>query len=117
MHVLMGVEAEYLDRAFGVIEAAYGGVESYLRDTLGIDPGPCAAVRDRCLSGGCSTDRRAWRGRACSASPAPAGGDARITGNCAGGAEIEADRRGPSAPAQHLRRHRREAAADDAAGH
>lgn len=47
MHVLMGVEAEYLDRAFGVIATAYGGVESYLRDTLGIDPALRARIERR----------------------------------------------------------------------
>ena len=43
MHVAMGVEAEYLDRALEVIAESYGGVETYLRDVLGVD----TALRDR----------------------------------------------------------------------
>lgn len=52
MHVAMGVEAEYLDRAMGVIEATYGGVEGYLRDTLGIDAPLRARIERRLFEAG-----------------------------------------------------------------
>lgn len=47
MSVAMGVEAEYLDRAFAVIDATYGGVEGYLTNTLGIDAPLRARIEKR----------------------------------------------------------------------
>lgn len=43
MHVAMGVEASYLDRALQVIAESYGGVDAYLERVLGVD----TALRDR----------------------------------------------------------------------
>jgi protein-tyrosine phosphatase len=37
VRVLMGVEAEYLEAAFAMIEAENGSIEGYLRDVIGID--------------------------------------------------------------------------------
>lgn len=47
MHVAMGVEAEYLDKALAVITKAYGGVEGYFSDALAIDPKLRARIEKR----------------------------------------------------------------------
>lgn len=47
MHVAMGVEAEYLDRALAKIESTYGGVEGYLSDVLQINPALRARIEKR----------------------------------------------------------------------
>lgn len=43
LHVLMGVEAEYLESAFAMIAEKHGSIDAYLRDVLGADD----RMRDR----------------------------------------------------------------------
>jgi protein-tyrosine phosphatase len=52
MHIAMGVEAHYLDHAFGVIEERYGSVENYLREALGIDAKLRERIERRLFEGG-----------------------------------------------------------------
>ncbi|MFN3857279.1 MAG: tyrosine-protein phosphatase [Caulobacter sp.] len=49
MRTTMGVEAEYLDRAFAVMKARHGSIDNYLRDVLGLDAGRREAVERRIL--------------------------------------------------------------------
>lgn len=46
LRVLMGVEPEYLERAFAAIEDEHGSVDTYLAERLGVD----AAMRERLKS-------------------------------------------------------------------
>jgi protein-tyrosine phosphatase len=45
----MGVEAEYLDRAFAAMKARNGSIDGYLREVLGVDDARRAAVERRIL--------------------------------------------------------------------
>lgn len=47
MRMVMGVEPAYLERSLAEIEERNGGVEAYLRDVLGVDPGKRAAIEAR----------------------------------------------------------------------
>lgn len=47
IEILSGVEREYLDVAFAAIDREFGGVESYLREALGVDGSLGSALRDR----------------------------------------------------------------------
>jgi protein-tyrosine phosphatase len=49
MRTTMGVEAEYLDRAFEAMRRENGGLDGYLRDVLGVDAARRAAVERRIL--------------------------------------------------------------------
>jgi protein tyrosine/serine phosphatase len=46
MKYVMGVQAEYLDRSFASIEAR-GGLERYMRETLGVDAARRAQIERR----------------------------------------------------------------------
>lgn len=47
MRQVMGVEAIYLERSLDEIMARYGGVERYIRDTLGVDAARREAIEKR----------------------------------------------------------------------
>ncbi len=47
MQYIMGVQAEYLERSFAVIEQQSGGVERYLRDVLGVDARKRGKIEER----------------------------------------------------------------------
>eukprot|EP01034_Spumella_vulgaris_P000581 gene581-766_t len=49
MRTTMGVEAEYLDRAFEAMRRENGGLDGYLREALGVDAARRAAVERRIL--------------------------------------------------------------------
>lgn len=49
MRTTMGVEAEYLDRAFEAMRRENGGLDGYLKDVLGVDDARRAAVERRIL--------------------------------------------------------------------
>ena len=49
MRTTMGVEAEYLDRAFEAMRRENGGLDGYLKDVLGVDEARRAAVERRIL--------------------------------------------------------------------
>lgn len=49
MRTTMGVEAEYLERAFAAMQRENGGLDGYLRDVLGVDAERRAAVERRIL--------------------------------------------------------------------
>jgi protein tyrosine/serine phosphatase len=47
--IAMGVEADYLDAAFAAMAARHGGVDGYLRETLGVGPDLAESIRGRLL--------------------------------------------------------------------
>ena len=47
MRMVMGVEPAYLDRSFAMIAERNGGIETYLRDVLGVDAAKRAAIERR----------------------------------------------------------------------
>ena len=49
--VLMGVEAEYLDRAFAAIDEWYGSLDTYRRDVLELDEAGCDRLRESLVEG------------------------------------------------------------------
>ncbi|MDO9336973.1 MAG: tyrosine-protein phosphatase [Caulobacter sp.] len=49
MRTTMGVEAEYLDRAFEAMRRENGGLDGYLKDVLGVDEARRAAIEKRIL--------------------------------------------------------------------
>lgn len=46
LRVLMGVEAEYLESAFRMMEERHGSIDGYLRDVLGVDEALRGRLRD-----------------------------------------------------------------------
>ena len=49
---VLGVDRSYLERAFAEVDQAYGGIEGYLADGLGIPVDEQEALRERFLDEG-----------------------------------------------------------------
>jgi protein tyrosine/serine phosphatase len=51
LRILMGVEAEYLESAFRMMEERHGSTDGYLRDVLGVDDQLRGRLKDALVEG------------------------------------------------------------------